>query len=463
MNQNWNLILDLVFLSLLIGLATLLKRLIKPLNKFLIPNAVLAGVFGLVVGPNLLNAIPFDYGRLQDLIYHLMALGFIAIALKKKRKKSGSSTSFNTGMFVAMSYALQGLFGLVLGLVLVGTIFKNLFPPFGFMLALGFAQGPGQALSMGSSWESLGFTNGAQVGLSFSTMGFLWAAFVGVILLNVMVYRKKQIGIQIKKPKVVRMIDVSFKDHESSDIDSFTIQILSIGIVYLMTYFFLKWFAGFLGQFGSFAQTVAQMLWGFHFVFGAIFAFIFRGFYDKIRKDREYTEMEYLNDFHLQRIAGGIFDFMVAASIAAISIELIKQYLMPLIIVSTLGGLFIIFYVIYISKRIYSKHVLEHIVAMFGMHTGTISTGIALLRELDPQFESGTAEDLVLGSGVAIFVGAPMMIIISFPIEGYKTGNPNLYYLGIGLLLAYIIILYLAWFLPTKKKIARERDANHEE
>ncbi|HDS08891.1 MAG TPA: sodium:glutamate symporter [Firmicutes bacterium] len=455
MNQNWNLILDLVFLSLLIGLATLLKRLIKPLNKFLIPNAVLAGLIGLVVGPNLLNAIPFDYLRLQDVIYHLMALGFIAIALKKKRRKSGA-TSFNTGMFVAASYGLQGIFGLILGLILAGTIFKGLFPPFGFMLALGFAQGPGQALSMGSSWEPLGFVNGAQVGLSFSTMGFLWAAFIGVLLLNLMVYRKKQIGIPIKKPEVVRMIDVTFKDHESSDIDSFTIQAMCVGIVYLVTFFFLKWFSGFINQFGSFAQTVAQMLWGFHFVFGAIFGFIFRFIYDKIRKERKYTEMEYLNDFHLQRIAGGIFDFMVAASIAAISIQLIKEYLLPLIIVSTLGGIFIIGYVIYISKRIYSKHVLEHIVAMFGMHTGTISTGIALLRELDPQFESGTAEDLVLGSGVAIFVGAPMMIIISFPIEGYKTGNPNLYYLGIGLLLLYLLILYFAWFLPTKKKIARE-------
>ena len=449
MNQSWELVLDIAFLSLLIGLATLLKRIIKPLNKLLIPNAVIAGLIGFVVGPNLINAIQFDYIRLQDLIYHLMAVGFIALALKKRKKST--KTGFNTGMFIALSYALQGLFGLILGWVLVSSFFPGLFTPFGLLLALGFAQGPGAALAQGGAWEVLGFTNGAQVGLSFSTFGFLWAAFGGVILLNVMVFKKKQIGIQFKKPTVVRMVDINIKDQESSDIDSFTIQMICIGIVYLVTYMFLKFFTGFLGQLGKQAANIGVLLWGFHFVFGVLFAFLFRGLYDKVRKDRKY-EMEYLNNFHLQRIAGGAFDFMVAASIAAISINLIKAYILPVIIITTVGGLWVLAYIIFISKRIYKEHVLEHIVAMFGMHTGTISTGMALLRELDPQFESGTAEDLVIGCGVAIVVGAPMMIIIQLAILGFEKNNPTYYWYTIAALVAYIAIIYFAWFIRARKQ-----------
>ena len=50
---------------------------------------------------------------------------------------------------------------------------------------------------------------------------------------------------------------------------------------------------------------------------------------------------------------------------------------------------------------------------MFGMMTGTISSGILLVREIDPDFKTPAANNLVSGSGVAIAFGAPMLILIS--------------------------------------------------
>ena len=444
MEQDWTLALDLAYLSILLGIASILKRAISPLRKLLIPNAVIAGFLGLLFGPEALKLIPFSYDRLGNLVYHMMAIGFIAIALKKTRR-STTKSSVNTGFLISISYALQGIFGFVIGIALVGLFFKDLFPPFGLLLALGFAQGPGQAYSLGSQWEVLGFTGGGAVGLTVAALGFLWAAFGGIVLLNTMVYRKRQIGIQIERPKIARSVEVTIKDFEFSDVDGFTIQMLAIGIVYLFTFLFLKWFTGLIGGLGTFGETFAQVLWGFHFVIGVLFAMLFRSIYEKYRKSEKY-EIEYMNDFLLQRIGGGIFDFMVAASIAGISFSVIQEYIWPVIILTSVGGLFIAGYSIWFGKRIYEKAPLEHIVALFGMHTGTVSTGMALLREVDPKFESGTAEDMVFGSGLALFVGIPMLVLLNIPILGYRTDQPIYYLYFILGLIGYIGALYFLWF-----------------
>lgn len=447
MGGDWGYVNDIMVISLLMGIAMIIKKTIKPLNRILIPNSVLAGFLGMAFGPSGLGLINFSFDRLGNLVYHLMAIGFIAIALKKRQARS-SRSAVNTGFLIAISYAIQGIVGFGIAMILVYTFFPNLFVPFGLLLPLGFAQGPGQAYSMGSQWEALGFANGGTIGLTIATIGFLWAAFGGVAMLNIMVKRKKSVGIPIEKPKIVERVETLVKDYEFSDIDGMTIQVMSIGSVYLVTYLFLKYFTGWIGNFGTFGETFAQVLWGFHFVIGVIFAFSFRRGYDIIRKKKK---IEYLNSFLLQRVAGIIFDYMVAASIAAISLELIKEYIVPIFVITTVGGIVTMLYTIYFSKRIYKRAVLEHIVTFFGMHTGTISTGIALLREVDPQFESGTAEDMVIGSGLALFLGLPLMIIINIPILGYKLGKPGYYLYTLGALALYFGLLYIFWFLKVKR------------
>jgi ESS family glutamate:Na+ symporter len=53
----------------------------------------------------------------------------------------------------------------------------------------------------------------------------------------------------------------------------------------------------------------------------------------------------------------------------------------------------------------------EQLVAMYGMLTGTASTGIVLLRELDPEFETPVSDNLVYQNFPAIIFGLPLMLI----------------------------------------------------
>jgi ESS family glutamate:Na+ symporter len=71
---------------------------------------------------------------------------------------------------------------------------------------------------------------------------------------------------------------------------------------------------------------------------------------------------------------------------------------------------------------------------------------MALLREVDPQFESGTAEDMVMGSGLALFLGLPLMLIINIPIMGFRLNQPIYYFYTMLALIAYFAIMYIFWF-----------------
>ena len=52
--------------------------------------------------------------------------------------------------------------------------------------------------------------------------------------------------------------------------------------------------------------------------------------------------------------------------------------------------------------------------AMYGMLTGTASTGIILLREIDPDFRTPVADNLVYQNFPAIVLGLPLMFLANF-------------------------------------------------
>ena len=75
---------------------------------------------------------------------------------------------------------------------------------------------------------------------------------------------------------------------------------------------------------------------------------------------------------------------------------------------------------------------------MYGMMTGTISSGVLLLRELDPDLKTPAANNLVLGSSFGILLGAPLLILVSLASRSYTMSLVTL-----ALLAVYYVILLL--------------------
>lgn len=452
MSEGWAYIWDILVISLFLGLATYIKRSFKFFKKFFIPNAIIAGFIGLLLGPQVLNLVQFDSEHLGTIIYHLMSVGFISLALKD-RNTTKNKDIVNTGILIVNGYVLQGIIGFGLSLLMAYTFVPDLFPVFGMLLPLGYGQGAGQAYSMGKSWEALGFSNGGNIGLSVATMGLLWACIGGIPLMNYLIRVKKIRPVHTITDSDQNIVKGEIKKEDIGDaesVDGFTIQLFTIGIIYLATYLTLQGLTVVLSTLGTFGSTLSAMLWGFSFIIAALYAILFRFIYDSLRKKKVIVR-EYTSNFLLERISGGAFDFMITASIAAISISILQQYLIPTFLIGTIGGIITVTYIVFACKRIYKTDVLENMLALYGNLTGVVSTGLALVKEIDPNLESSAGRNIVLGSGAGLFVGFPLMLLLNVPVVGFVTNRPSLYLLTMLGLLAYFIMLSVVLYFRRVK------------
>ena len=460
MEQGWSIVIQLLLLAVMLGAGIVIKLNVKFLQKHLIPTSMVAGFLGLavnVIGEYVFHIEVFDRNFLSQVIYHLMGIGFISMALKERKKKQNKGI-LNTGFAIINTYAWQAIIGLGVTLLLANTLFPDLFPISGLLLPLSFAQGPGQANNIGMTWQEYGFTDGGNVGLTLATFGFLWAFFGGIPLLNYLTKKRKnkKNEFDAREVEVATIESGTQVEHTSTVpksiyVDDFTVQIVLVGVVYAATYGLLVLLDYLVAPLGSFGKTLTDLFWGFNFLFGTLLALLTKQILKRLQK-KNVISVNYADNYLLQKISAGSFDIMIAAGIAAISISVLYDYLVPILIITTVGGLFTMFYTVFMAKRIYDEdELIPNIACLYGMWTGTITTGIALLREVDPEAKSSAAENAVLGSGVAAAFALPIMMILHVAIQGVVQQQSWLYGLTFGLLLAYSALMIVLIALTNRR------------
>ncbi len=463
--MDWGNMFQFLVILAMLGIATVVKLNIKFLQKHLIPVSLIAGFFGLaasVICEFVFDFQLFDRSFLEKLVYHLMGVGFISLALKERKTKKSRAIA-NTGFAIVNTYAVQAIVGLAVSLILFYTILPSLFPASGMILPLAYAQGPGQANNIGATWEKLQeigtvyFKDGGNIGLTIATFGFIWAFLGGIPLLNILTRRRehkentfdgrtdeiKSLDSDDEEQRTIRLPKTLF-------VDDFTIQLMLIGVVYLVTFGFLTLAEWAFAPLGEFAVTLSNLFWGFNFLFGTLFALLARKILNKL-KAKGIVHVNYADNYLLQKISAASFDIMITAGIAAISIIAFRENWIFIMIITTIGAFFTIFYTIFISKKIYKENITEHIAGLYGMWTGTITTGVALLREIDPESKTPVAEHLVLGSGFAAIFAIPLMLILNVPIMAVTQNKPWLFGLTFVLLAVYSGSMMLGIYLTNKR------------
>ena len=85
---------------------------------------------------------------------------------------------------------------------------------------------------------------------------------------------------------------------------------------------------------------------------------------------------------------------------------------------------------------------------MYGMLTGTASTGVILLREIDGEFQTPAADNLVYQNFPAIAFGFPMMLLASLA----QTQPVLTLIIFVLFFLALNIILFRSFIFRRKRK-----------
>ena len=421
----WAFLVQLGLLLMFLMLGNILRRTIPLFRKFLIPSALLGGALLLVVDIvcKQFGFVLVDNRLMQVITYHCLAIGFAAMSLKteKSTHKTNKAQVVEFGALQGGSYMLQAFIGLGITLILF-LLTKNgdkvVSYVCGLILPLAFGQGPGNALS----WD-INFTNtpatmfagNGSFGLSLASIGFVVASIFGVLYINI---HKKRGDLSVRDTNPTgEFVDQTnptggeIPDNES--IDKFTLQAGFVALAYAISFGFMC----LLGILSDFTNSIA---WGFNFLWASLAAMLIRAVVKQLRK-RNLMHRDYINNYQMDRISGFSFDLMIVAGVAAIEINDIKNYIIPIVILSLVGTIITYVYIRQVAKECFKGFEHEFFLMCFGTMTGTASNGMILMKEIDPGLRTPTSSLYILSNFPAMVMIAPLLLLLNFAAQSFTT------------------------------------------
>ena len=82
-----------------------------------------------------------------------------------------------------------------------------------------------------------------------------------------------------------------------------------------------------------------------------------------------------------------------------------------MLILGVVGLVITYIYNLIVARTLFPEYSEEQFLTMYGMLTGTASTGVILLREIDGDFKTPAADNMVYQNFPAIVFGFPLMLL----------------------------------------------------
>ena len=394
-----------------------LRRKIPLFRKCLVPSALLGGAVLLILNviSKQLGFSLVDNRLMQVITYHCLAIGFAAMTLKTERSthKTKRAQVFEFGALQGGTYMLQAFVGLGLTILLFFITRHGeqiISYVCGLILPLGFGQGPGNALSWDINFtntEAAQFTGNGSFGLSLASIGFVVASVFGIFYINI---QKKRGILKVREdrvepqnlPQAEEGVE-EIPDNES--VDKFTLQAGFVALAYAVSFGFMC-----LLSLNSFLDSIA---WGFNFLWASLAAMAIKAVVKRLRSHK-LMNREYINNYQMDRISGFAFDIMIVAGVAAIEINDIKNYILPIILLSFFGATLTFVYIRKATKECFKGFEHEMFLMSYGTLTGTASNGVILMKEIDPGLRTPTSSLYILSNFPAMVMIAPLLLLLGF-------------------------------------------------
>lgn len=452
----WLFMSQLGLLLIFLMLGNILRRKIPLFRNCLIPSALLGGTLLLTVN---MTAKQFgialvDNRLMQVITYHCLAIGFAAMSLKteKSTHKTNRSQVLEYGALQGGTYMLQAFVGLGITLLLfLFTRYEENVVSYvcGLILPLAYGQGPGNALSWDINFTNIPaaqFAGNGSFGLSLASIGFVVASVFGVLYINIY---KKRGTLYVRKGSIFDQFTDPTNPNgdeipDSESVDKFTLQVGFVALAYALSY-------GFMCLLAALSDFTNSIAWGFNFLWASIGAMLIKVIVKQLRK-HSLMNREYINNYQMDRISGLSFDLMIVAGVTAIEINDIKNYILPIIILSLVGTAITYVYIRLVAKECFKGFEHEFFLMSFGTMTGTASNGVILMKQIDPGMRTPTSSLYILSNFPAMVMIAPLLLFLGF--AGQSLNNAVIAFATFFVLwLVYTIYLF-------RRKIFKKHYAN---
>ncbi len=411
----YDAMMDLGTMSALLLIAQFLRSKINILQDLYLPASVIAGVLGIVFGSNYINVLPFS-GSIGSYSYLLSCFVFGAlfigykdkISAKKILNEAGDTFALNCGMEVG-----QYGFAILAGVFIIPVLFPDVPVAFGVLMPSGFSGGFAFASSIGGMvTEMTGWEDATAIANTFATIGLLLGVFGGILLINI--YCRRGATRFVKDVKdFPRELKAGFLEENSRP----TVGDQTTSPMSMETLAFHLSLIGVTVSVGYLIYLQVAEVIEISFISIALLVGIALNFVLKIIQFQKYVDKRIIT-----RISSCITDYLVAFGIASIDPAIVVSYAAPLLF-------FIFFGILHaaamfaLNRKLYHNFWFERTIYTFGWSLGLVTTGMTLLRIVDPEYKSRTLEDYGMASliispfEIAIVAFVPMFVCMGFALE----------------------------------------------
>ena len=435
MNEYFN---ALILFGLLLIAGVVIRELLPPLQKALLPASLIGGFLGLILGPQVLGIVemPAMFGEIPSYgMRIIMACVPIGISISAKRV-------FQHLDFTFANMTMYG-FQLICGL-LVGDLFCRFWPGlpenWGLLGIAAYFGSHGNVPVVADIVDPQGTAGFMSIGMVLATMGILFAMIPGMVMANYgarhgwtafthNLSNQPKYFYRGPLPEEKReVIGRTTVNPNSVSAIAFQLGILAVSYKFGEIIFtVLKSFIPVLGR-------VSPMLYGI--VGGLILWPVMQA----VKLDK------YVDKDTITQISNFTLEMMILGACATIQLDIVSKFFLPLflhaLIFCGLTGVFVFVWM----KKIGHPQWFEKALMVYGMATGSNPQGFALVRSIDPNNQSCIYE--ALGVYNAVFFWN--FIILPFAATTVMTNRTPIYITGALLMCTFLVGTIL--FRVEKKK-----------
>lgn len=445
----------LIVLAVLLLIGVILRQCFSLFRWLFIPASVLAGFVGLAV---LQFSAHVDLSGVGDLGWvdptafktwassiasiwsgwpgWLIAVVFAGMLLERKPSTARESAKRvgQEGLMVWIIVLGQTAIGLLAVWWLVQP-FYDVPNSMGMLIETGFAGGHGTAAAMGEVFAhpTVQLESGKDLGMLMATCGLVYGVVTGIFWINIGVRRgwvasrdPRSSDFRQESPHGLRsnsgLSPIGFSRIGRETIDPLLFQVALLAIAFGIGIAMQSVVMGLAGHVDTMFEPqeldaanvqLSKRLAVSSIVDFPLFIYTLFGGLIVHKTLAFFGQAERVDGETIHRLTSMAMDILVVAAIATLNIQAVVALIVPFLILFLCGAIWTAVCLLVISRWILPKeHWFQLGLINYGMSTGTTATGFVLLRMVDPDLDSGAAEDYALAAPIsAPFIGGGMLTI----------------------------------------------------
>lgn len=416
---------DMLLLAVFMLIGFGVREVIKPLQRLFLPSSLIGGLLLLLLGQQALDVIivPESFQEIPGVLIDIV-LASLVFGVNFDKKKMASYLDYSC--ITMVSYGMQLCLGVGLGWVL-SRIWKGLPLGWGVMGVFSFHGGHGTAAAAAASFENIGIEGNMAVGMVLSTFGLVIAMTVGTVLVNYGVRKGWGTFVKNSESQPDSFFGGTLPERERKPVGHLVTTSISINHLALQASWLLVALCigrGLFHLLGTISPAFSHLPNVLHGVFGgAVLWFVLK----KTKLDR-YVDLK-----TIKMISGFLLEVVIFTAMATLDLKFISAYIVPVLIYTVIICGLTIPLVFCLSYRYLETEWFEKACMAFGAATGNTSTGLALVRMVDPDSRSSAGDthgvysaimswkDIFVGltplwltNGVALTMGVGFVMMVGF-------------------------------------------------